>query len=151
MYEVGTQASSGVIIAANKVRCRNWPRCFDGSSCPYHHPEVICPFYPNCPEGDECEYIHTHRHKGRRLSIEGDSVHRAVQTNPPPNTPDASASPDKTLTVNKGKALLEKLENVASGLSTERIRTERMEREESERDMQIRVYGLKKMMLADIN
>uniref|UniRef100_UPI00358F5C5B zinc finger CCCH domain-containing protein 14 isoform X2 n=1 Tax=Myxine glutinosa TaxID=7769 RepID=UPI00358F5C5B len=39
-------------------RCRFWPGCANGDSCPFHHPSQQCRLFPNCKFGDRCLYIH---------------------------------------------------------------------------------------------
>lgn len=42
-----------------KARCRHWPKCNRGRSCPYIHPTRICSSYPNCRnDGTLCTFIH---------------------------------------------------------------------------------------------
>nr|XP_053634388.1 zinc finger CCCH domain-containing protein 14-like [Cherax quadricarinatus] len=42
----------------NKERCKFWPLCKAGDSCPYHHPTVTCKSFPSCKFGDKCLYVH---------------------------------------------------------------------------------------------
>lgn len=42
----------------DKERCRFWPACKSGETCPYHHPTVACTIFPECKFGDKCLYIH---------------------------------------------------------------------------------------------
>ena len=39
-------------------RCRFWPNCKNGDSCPYHHPTVPCKLFPDCKYGKKCLYVH---------------------------------------------------------------------------------------------
>ncbi|KAJ3581221.1 hypothetical protein NHX12_016895, partial [Muraenolepis orangiensis] len=39
-------------------RCRFWPVCKSGDSCPYHHPTTQCKTFPNCTFGDKCLFVH---------------------------------------------------------------------------------------------
>jgi len=39
-------------------RCRFWPNCKNGDSCPYHHPSAPCKLFPNCKYGNKCLFIH---------------------------------------------------------------------------------------------
>ncbi|XP_003386363.2 PREDICTED: zinc finger CCCH domain-containing protein 14-like [Amphimedon queenslandica] len=39
-------------------RCRFWPNCKNGDSCPFHHPTVPCRMFPNCKFGQKCCFVH---------------------------------------------------------------------------------------------
>ncbi|CAD5231727.1 unnamed protein product [Bursaphelenchus xylophilus] len=39
-------------------RCRFWPNCTKGASCPYIHPTQTCAKFPSCFYGNKCLYIH---------------------------------------------------------------------------------------------
>ncbi|KAG1055622.1 hypothetical protein G6F43_002421 [Rhizopus delemar] len=48
-----------VMEDTKKQRCKYWPNCNNGDSCPYVHPSVICRDFPNCPnKANECMFIH---------------------------------------------------------------------------------------------
>ncbi|XP_042208711.1 zinc finger CCCH domain-containing protein 14-like isoform X2 [Homarus americanus] len=54
---------ASVMSGSNKERCRFWPLCKAGESCPYHHPTVQCKkmqvgSFPTCKFGDKCLYVH---------------------------------------------------------------------------------------------
>ncbi|KAK4298498.1 hypothetical protein Pmani_029164 [Petrolisthes manimaculis] len=46
------------ISGVGKERCKYWPVCKSGESCPYHHPTVSCKSFPGCKFGDKCLFIH---------------------------------------------------------------------------------------------
>lgn len=39
-------------------KCKFWPECKNGESCPFYHPTVTCRSFPNCRFGDSCRFIH---------------------------------------------------------------------------------------------
>ena len=39
-------------------RCRFWPNCKNGDTCPFHHPTVPCKLFPNCKYGKKCLFVH---------------------------------------------------------------------------------------------
>jgi len=43
---------------ASSVRCRDWPQCFRGADCRFHHPTELCQYFPSCPFGDDCRFVH---------------------------------------------------------------------------------------------
>lgn len=47
--------SQGISI---KERCRFWPNCTKGPTCPYLHPAKPCIKFPFCTFGNKCLYIH---------------------------------------------------------------------------------------------
>ncbi|XP_045616739.1 zinc finger CCCH domain-containing protein 14 isoform X2 [Procambarus clarkii] len=53
-----TLPAVGHIAGGTKERCKFWPLCKAGESCPYHHPTVTCKSFPSCKFGDKCLYIH---------------------------------------------------------------------------------------------
>ncbi|XP_044183377.1 zinc finger CCCH domain-containing protein 14-like [Acropora millepora] len=43
---------------ATQDRCKFWPECKNGDSCPFYHPTVTCRSFPNCRFGESCRFIH---------------------------------------------------------------------------------------------
>eukprot|EP00826_Nyctotherus_ovalis_P054593 TRINITY_DN715_c0_g1_i1.p1 TRINITY_DN715_c0_g1~~TRINITY_DN715_c0_g1_i1.p1 ORF type:complete len:290 (+),score=62.13 TRINITY_DN715_c0_g1_i1:124-993(+) len=41
-----------------QIRCRYWPNCANGKTCPYFHPHETCKKFPACEYGDRCLCIH---------------------------------------------------------------------------------------------
>lgn len=56
--EVEETAGNGTGRAEVLERCRYWPNCKRGDSCPYHHPTVPCKLFPDCKYGKKCLYVH---------------------------------------------------------------------------------------------
>ncbi|CAG2171818.1 unnamed protein product, partial [Oppiella nova] len=58
--DMGDNDLENDVLSANKVneRCRFWPSCKNGDSCPFSHPCQPCKTFPNCRFGDKCLYIH---------------------------------------------------------------------------------------------
>ncbi|KAL5474839.1 hypothetical protein EMCRGX_G026859 [Ephydatia muelleri] len=52
--EIKDEASKG----GSLERCRFWPNCKNGDTCPYLHPSVACRVFPNCKYGNKCHYVH---------------------------------------------------------------------------------------------
>lgn len=52
-------------------RCRLFPRCPLGRSCPHAHPTKVCNDYPNCPKPPgTCEYLHPNEDEELMREIE---------------------------------------------------------------------------------
>eukprot|EP01022_Parablepharisma_sp_SALTPOND_P018935 TRINITY_DN3163_c0_g1_i1.p1 TRINITY_DN3163_c0_g1~~TRINITY_DN3163_c0_g1_i1.p1 ORF type:complete len:392 (+),score=42.79 TRINITY_DN3163_c0_g1_i1:161-1177(+) len=41
-----------------KIRCKKWPACPEGTACPYAHPTQMCKNFPSCKFGNKCMFIH---------------------------------------------------------------------------------------------
>ncbi|CAH8495806.1 unnamed protein product [Heterobilharzia americana] len=52
--ESGTQQN----IPSSLERCKFWPSCRNGTSCPYIHPSEPCQLFPRCKFGATCTFIH---------------------------------------------------------------------------------------------
>ncbi|KAK4469170.1 hypothetical protein MN116_006749 [Schistosoma mekongi] len=52
--ETGTQPT----IPSSLERCKFWPNCRNGSSCPYIHPTEPCQLFPRCKFGETCTFVH---------------------------------------------------------------------------------------------
>uniref|UniRef100_A0A023EX33 Zinc finger CCCH domain-containing protein 14 n=1 Tax=Triatoma infestans TaxID=30076 RepID=A0A023EX33_TRIIF len=42
----------------SQTRCKYWPCCDAGNTCPFYHPTMLCRLFPACHYGDKCLYIH---------------------------------------------------------------------------------------------
>ncbi|XP_068688101.1 zinc finger CCCH domain-containing protein 14-like [Montipora foliosa] len=43
---------------AVQEKCKFWPECKNGDSCPFYHPTVACRSFPKCRFGETCRFIH---------------------------------------------------------------------------------------------
>ena len=63
-YQVQSEAAVVESVApaipyvASKVRCKFWPACEKGETCPFVHPSEVCRFWPHCSFGSKCLNIH---------------------------------------------------------------------------------------------
>ncbi|CAD5224831.1 unnamed protein product [Bursaphelenchus okinawaensis] len=55
--QVSVAAQPSPVIPVNE-RCRFWPNCTKGPTCPYIHPTQTCSKFPGCFYGNKCVYIH---------------------------------------------------------------------------------------------
>ena len=54
-----SDGSVNVVHHKKEGRCKLFPRCPLGRSCPHAHPTKVCNEYPNCPKpAGTCEYLH---------------------------------------------------------------------------------------------
>ena len=62
-------------------RCRFWPNCKTGDSCPFVHPTQPCKAFPNCRFGARCLYLHPDcKFDMACLNPECPYTHRGVKT-----------------------------------------------------------------------
>ncbi|KAJ3606189.1 hypothetical protein NHX12_025710 [Muraenolepis orangiensis] len=77
-------------------RCRFWPVCKSGDSCPYHHPTTQCKTFPNCTFGDKCLFVHPNcKYDAKCTKSDCTFTHvsrRAAGPPVPPRTGTASSS-----------------------------------------------------------
>lgn len=67
-------ASNGnvnIVHHRKEGRCKVFPRCPLGRSCPHAHPTKVCNDYPNCPKlPGTCEYLHPNQDEDLMREIE---------------------------------------------------------------------------------
>ncbi|CAH8487452.1 unnamed protein product [Schistosoma turkestanicum] len=53
-----TESETQPTIPSSLERCKFWPNCRNGSSCPYIHPTEPCQLFPRCKFGATCTFVH---------------------------------------------------------------------------------------------
>ncbi|KAK3739482.1 hypothetical protein QZH41_020489 [Actinostola sp. cb2023] len=46
------------VVSRPQERCKFWPDCMNGPTCPFYHPLTSCRMFPNCKFADKCLFIH---------------------------------------------------------------------------------------------
>lgn len=67
----GDNVNVNFVHQKKEGRCRLFPRCPLGRSCPHAHPTKVCNEYPNCPKPPgTCEYLHPNEDEDLMREIE---------------------------------------------------------------------------------
>lgn len=67
----GNNGNVNIVHQKKEGRCRLFPRCPLGRSCPHAHPTKVCNEYPNCPKPPgTCEYLHPNEDEELMREIE---------------------------------------------------------------------------------
>lgn len=56
--DITTESETQPNIPSSLERCKFWPNCRNGSSCPYIHPTEPCQLFPRCKFGATCTFVH---------------------------------------------------------------------------------------------
>lgn len=69
--ESDPNSNSSNVHHRKEGRCKVFPRCPLGKTCPHAHPTKVCNDYPNCPKpAGTCEYLHPNQDEDLMREIE---------------------------------------------------------------------------------